>query len=416
MSEGSGRQFFVDVAPLRASRGFRWLFGGMTLSVTARQFTIVAVPYQVYQLTGSTLLVGALGIAQLVPLLLTSVIGGAIVDSVDRRRLLLLTQMLLAATATGLAFNAALDEPKVWLVFALAGLNAGISAIDNPSRSASIPALVGERHLAQAFAIVQTLFNIAKTAGPAIGGLLIAQAGLTISFAAEAVLFCLSAIALFRLPTLVPEGGGRRFGVDSIKEGFSFLKDRRLLQANFLADINAMVFGAPQALFPALGETVLGGDATTVGILFAAPGAGALVAAVTSGWVGAVKRQGRVIIFAIATWGAAIAAVGLSSSLWMMVVFLAVAGAADVASAVFRTTLLQAAVPDELRGRLSAIHVGVVAGGPRIGDFRAGAVASFSSPQMSLFSGGVMCILGILAIARWLPELPAYRPAHDTDQ
>ncbi len=324
--------------------------------------------------------------------------------------------MLLAATATGLAFNAALDEPKVWLVFVLAGLNAGISAIDNPSRSASIPALVGERYLAQAFAIIQTLFNIAKTAGPAIGGLLIAQAGLTISFAAEAVLFCLSAIALFRLPTLVPEGGGRRFGVDSIKEGFSFLKDRRLLQANFLADINAMVFGAPQALFPALGETVLGGDATTVGILFAAPGAGALVAAVTSGWVGAVKRQGRVIIFAIATWGAAIAAVGLSSSLWMMVVFLAVAGAADVASAVFRTTLLQAAVPDELRGRLSAIHVGVVAGGPRIGDFRAGAVASFSSPQMSLFSGGVMCILGILAIARWLPELPAYRPAHDTDQ
>lgn len=416
MSEGNGRQFFVDVAPLRASRGFRWLFGGMTLSVTARQFTIVAVPYQVYQLTGSTLLVGALGIAQLIPLLLTSVVGGAVVDSVDRRRLLLLTQVLLAATATGLAVNAALDEPQVWLVFLLAGLNAGISAIDNPSRSASIPALVGERYLAQAFAIIQTLFNIAKTAGPAIGGLLIAQAGLTVSFAAEAVLFGLSAVALLRLPSLVPEGGGRRFGVESIREGFSFLRDRRLLQANFLADINAMVFGAPQALFPALGETVLGGDATTVGILFAAPGAGALVAAVTSGWVGSVKRHGRVIIIAIASWGAAIAAVGLSRSLWPMVFFLAVAGAADVASAVFRTTLLQAAVPDELRGRLSAIHVGVVAGGPRIGDFRAGAVASLTSPQMSLVSGGVMCILGVLAIAKWLPELPAYRPPHDQEE
>lgn len=412
MGGGSGRQFFVDAAPLRASPGFRWLFGGMTLSVTARQFTIVAVPYQVYQLTGSTLLVGALGIAQLVPLLLTSVVGGAIVDSVDRRKLLLGTQVVLALTAGGLALNASLDAPMVWLIFVLSGLNAGVSAIDNPSRSASIPALVGDRYLTQAFALIQTLFNVAKTAGPALGGLLIAQAGLSTIFLVEVALFAVSAAVLFRLPRLVPEGGGRRFGAESIREGFSFLRDRRLLQANFLADINAMVFGAPAALFPALGETVLGGDATTVGILFAAPGAGALIAAVTSGWVGSVRRHGRVIIIAIAAWGASIAAVGLSSSLWTMVLFLAIAGGADVASAVFRTTLLQAAVPDELRGRLSAIHVGVVAGGPRLGDFRAGSVAALTSPQVSLVSGGLMCIVGILAIARWLPELPAYRPAH----
>lgn len=406
---------FVDVTPLKESPGFRWLYSGLALAWLGRQLTVVAVPYQVYQLTGSTFLVGALGIAQLVPLLATSFVGGAIVDSLDRRKLLVFAQLGLMITAIGLAFNASLSSPAVWAIFALSGLNAGISAIDSPARSASIPALVGRELLPSALALAQTLGNIAKTVGPAVGGLLIAQTSLTLTFAIEAVAFGLGTLFMFRIGRLEPEGGGQRFGWESIKEGFSFLRDRRVLQANFAIDLNAMVFGMPQALFPAIGETVLGGDASTVGLLYAAPGAGALIAAVTSGWVGSISRQGRAVVIAVVAWGAAIAGFGLAKTVPLAVLFLAIAGGADVVSAVFRNTILQLAVPDRLRGRLSSIHIAVVSGGPRIGDFEAGAVASLTSPQFSVVSGGVACIVGALAIAKKMPVFANYRVGDDTE-
>lgn len=406
---------FVDVTPLKESPGFRWLYSGLALAWLGRQLTVVAVPYQVYQLTGSTFLVGALGIAQLVPLLATSFVGGAIVDSLDRRKLLVFAQLGLMITAIGLAFNASLSSPAVWAIFVLSGLNAGISAIDSPARSASIPALVGRDLLPSALALAQTLGNIAKTVGPAVGGLLIAQTSLTLTFAIEAVAFGLGTLFMFRIGRLEPEGGGQRFGWESIKEGFSFLRDRRVLQANFAIDLNAMVFGMPQALFPAIGETVLGGDASTVGLLYAAPGAGALIAAVTSGWVGSISRQGRAVVIAVVAWGAAIAGFGLAKTVPLAVLFLAIAGGADVVSAVFRNTILQLAVPDRLRGRLSSIHIAVVSGGPRIGDFEAGAVASLTSPQFSVVSGGVACIVGALAIAKKMPVFANYRVGDDTE-
>lgn len=401
-------RFLVDVTPLRRSEGFRRLFGGLSLAWLGRQLTVVAVPFQVYELTGSTFLVGALGIAQLVPLLLTSMIGGAIVDSVDRRRLLVIAQVALMITAVGLALNAALDEPKVWLIFVLSGLNAGISAIDSPARFASVPALVGHTLLPASLALIQTLANVAKTLGPAVGGFLIARTSLTLTYGLEAFAFALGTLFMLRIGELRPEGGGQRFGWESIKEGYRFLRERRLLQANFAIDLNAMIFGMPQALFPAIGQTVLGGDAATVGLLYAAPGAGALIGALTSGWVGRVRRQGRAVVVAVIVWGAAIAAFGLVGSVWLAVGLLALAGGADVVSAVFRNTILQLAVPDRLRGRLSSIHIAVVSGGPRMGDFEAGAVAALTTPQISVVSGGVACILGALLIARRMPELPEY--------
>jgi MFS family permease len=373
-----------------------------------RQLTVVAVPFQVYQLTGSTFLVGVLGIAQLIPLLLTSVVGGALVDSVDRRRLLVIAQLASMGTAVGLAINASLDEPMVWLIFALSAVNAGFSAIDSPARSASLPTLVGRELLPASLAITQTVANLAKTLGPAVGGLLIAQTSLSLTYSLEAVAFFISALFMIRVGELNPEGGGQRFGWESIKEGFRFLKDRRILQANFVIDINAMVFGMPQALFPVIGTEVLGGDASTVGLLYAAPGAGALLGALTSGWVGMVRRHGRAVILAVILWGAAIAAFGFVTSVWVALALLALAGAADVVSAVFRTTILQLAVPDRLRGRLSSIQIAVVAGGPRLGDFEAGAVASVTSPQFSVVSGGLACIFGALLIARWAPEYNRY--------
>ncbi|MFZ0013078.1 MAG: MFS transporter [Acidimicrobiia bacterium] len=409
------RRFLVDVTPLRQSSRFRWLFGGLSLAWMGRQLTVVAVPYQVYQLTGSVFLVGALGIAQLVPLLLTSIVGGALVDSVDRRRLLVIAQLASMLTAAGLAINAAVATPSVWLIFALSAINAGFSAIDSPARSASLPTLVGRHLLPASLALTQTVANVAKTLGPAIGGLLIAQTSLSLTYSLEAIAFGLGSLLMIRVGELRPEGGGQQFGWESIKEGYRFLRDRRVLQANFVIDLNAMIFGMPQALFPVIGETVLGGDASTVGLLYAAPGAGALLGAATSGWVGAIKRQGRAVVVAVIIWGAAIAVFGLVTSVWLAVALLAIAGAADVISAVFRTTILQLAVPDRLRGRLSSIQIAVVAGGPRLGDFEAGAVAAVTGPQFSVVSGGLMCILGAIFIARKVPEFDHYETDVDAD-
>jgi MFS family permease len=205
-----------------------------------------------------------------------------------------------------------------------------------------------------------------------------------------------------------PEGGGTRPGLSSIAEGFRFMASRQELIGVFVIDLNAMVFGLPRALFPALGEQVFGGGASTVGLLYAAPGAGALLGALTTGWVGRIRRQGLAVLVAVAGWGAAIAAFGLTASLPLALVLLAVAGAADVISAVFRNTVLQLIVPDSLRGRLSAVQIAVVTGGPRLGDTEAGAVAALTTTRFSVVSGGAACVVGVLACA-WL--LPAFRRA-----
>ena len=406
-------RFVVDTEPLRASKEFRWLYAGVALADFGRSLNVVAVPFQVYELTGSTLLVGLLGLAQLGPLLLVSAIGGSVVDAVDRRALLIGAQLATGATAIGLAFNAASNAPIVWLIFVLSALNAGISAIDHPTQAALVPGIVGRRLLPSATALIQTLRTVSKMVGPAIGGIMIVASGFTATFVIEAVVFTLGAILMLGISHRPPEGEIAKFGLNSIKEGWKFLKNRQLLQANFAIDFNAMVFGMPAALFPAVGTAVLGGDASTVGLLYAAPGAGALAAALTSGWVGTIRRQGRAVILSVILWGAGIAAFGFSRTVWVAVVFLAIAGGADVISTVFRNTILQLAVPDNLRGRLSSIHVGVSSGGPRLGDFEAGAVASLVSVPFSIVSGGIACILGALLIRNKMPALDAYVDVSD---
>lgn len=403
-----GRRLVVDITPLRQSGAYRLLYAGTFTAFLGRQLTVVAVPFQIYEITGSTLAVGLLGLAQFVPLLAASLVGGAVADAVDRKRLLAVSQMALAATAAGLAWNAAAADPMVWPLYVLSGINAAVSAVDSPTRSAVLPALVGRQLLPAALALNQTMGNVAKAIGPAIGGVLIAGIDLTATYTIEATLFVISGLLLTRMPSLVPEGGGTRFGLASIVEGLAFVRRRRILQSNFLIDINAMVFGMPQALFPAIGTGMLGGDATTVGLLYAAPGAGALIAAVTSGWIGLVRRQGLAVIWSVIVWGVAIATFGLVESVPLALGLLAVAGAADVVSAVFRNTILQMTVPDGLRGRLSSIHLAVVAGGPRLGDVESGLVAALTSVRFSVISGGAACVVGALAIARFMPVLRNY--------
>jgi MFS family permease len=406
------RRFFravvVDTTPLREVPAYRWLYAGHGVAWIARQITVVAVPFQLYEMTGSTIKVGALGLIQFIATLVVSLAGGAVADAVDRRKLLLVAQFLLSGTAILLAWNAALPAPLEWPLYVLTGANAAISAVDLPTRSAVLPALVGRALMPSAFALNQTLGNVAKAGGPALAGLLIATTTLPLTYSFEAGLFLIGAVMVYKIGPMPADEGATRPGFRSIAEGLRFLKGRRLLHGNFLIDLNAMIFGMPSALFPAIGIDMLGGDATTVGLLYAAPGFGALIAALTSGWVSMIRRQGRAVIVAVIVWGFAMTIFGLTRTVEVAVAMLMIAGAADVVSAVFRNTILQLNVPDHLRGRLSGIHIAVVAGGPRLGDFEAGAVAAFTSLRFSVVSGGLACVIGALALAKLYPEFATY--------
>jgi hypothetical protein len=404
-------KLLVDVTPLRTSREFRLLYGGQIISYLGTQLTVVAAPFQVFLLTGSSWMVGLLGLAALVPLVVGSLVGGALADAHDRRRLLLVAQVLVGATSLGLAVNATLSHPKVWVIFVLVVLQQAFAGLDRPTRSAATPTLVGTEHLPAANALNQLLLQLGVVVGPAVGGVLIANVSLASAYWVDVGTFGFAVVTLLAMAPIPPEGGGTKASAASIMEGLRFLKGRRALQGTFVIDIDAMVFGMPRALFPAIG-TALGGP-TIVGLLYAAPGAGALVGAGTSGWVSRVDRQGRAVVVAVIVWGGAIAAFGLTHWLPLALLFLAVAGAADVISAVFRNTILQLSVPDRLRGRLSSVHIAVVTGGPRLGDFESGAVAAVATAEVAVVTGGLACIVGALVVAKAMPALTGWRMSED---
>jgi MFS family permease len=402
------RRLLADISPLRESRDFRLLFVGNAVSYLGRQLTVVAIPFQVYVLTGSSLAVGLTGLASLGPLVVMSLVGGAVADAVDRRKLLLVNVVAQAATSVALAVNASFDEPALWPLYVLGALNAGLWGVDLPTRNAMVPGMVSREKFPAAAALGQLVFQVGQVAGPALAGLVISRIDLAAAYWIDAATYGAAFAAIVLIKPQPPAGGGTRAGLTSIKEGLSFLKGRRLLVSTFLIDVNAMVFGMPRALFPALGTGLFGGGAATVGLLFAAPGAGALLGALFTGWVGGVRRQGRVVVVSVLLWGAAIAGFGLVPWLPLALFLLAVAGAADVVSAVFRNTILQMSVPDGLRGRLNSVHIAVVTGGPALGDAEAGAVAALTTPRISVVSGGLACMLGVLMLVRWVPELPRY--------
>jgi predicted MFS family arabinose efflux permease len=308
----------------------------------------------------------------------------------------------------GLALNATRSHVSLWPLFALTAAAAALSGVDRPARSAVIPSLVRSEQLPPAYALWQIQMQLGLAVGPAIAGLLLSRVGFAAVFWIDAATFGIAYFMTARLRPLPPAGGGTRAGLGSIVEGLRFLKGKRVLQGGFLIDLDAMVFGLPRALFPALAIGLYGGGAATVGLLYAAPGVGALVGALTTGWVAHVRRQGLAVLVSVAVWGAAITAFGLARWLPAGLLFLGIAGAADVVSAVFRNTILQVSVPDELRGRLSSVHIAVVTGGPRLGDTEAGAVAALTSPQISVVSGGVACMLGVIAVAWALPQFRRY--------
>jgi MFS family permease len=417
------RRLFIDLTPLRRSRDFRFLIGGELVSVLGTQLTTVAVPYQVYRLTHSSLDVGLVSLVQLFPLIAGSLLGGSVADAMDRRRLLMMAQVLPALCSAGLAVNADLGT-SLWPLFVLPALSAGFSPLDNAGRSSIVPRLVPRSELSTANAMFQALFQFGLVVGPAVAGLLLAGAGVLFVYWMDVASFGAALLGAFLMspqpPAATPDGAvAQRPGIRSIVEGLSYVRGRQSIQGAYLIDINAMVFGMPRALFPALAATRFGGGATTLGFLYAAPGAGALIGALTTGWVSRVQRQGRAVIVAVIVWGAAITGFGLVAWLPAALVLLAVAGWADVISAVFRSTIIQLTVPDALRGRLAGLQIAVVAGGPRIGDLEAGAVATgfggaVFGDTVSVVSGGLACIVGALVLAQLLPGFRRQRmePTH----
>ena len=385
------------------------------MSFFGRQVTIVASALQIFLLTNSSLQVGLLSLAQLGPVIVCSFYGGALADAVDRRKLLIVANVLMAATSIGLAANAMLGDPQVWPLYVCTALSAGFSSIDAPTRTAAIATLVRRDQIPAAAALNQTGYQFGQIAGPAFGGLIIALVSISAAYWIDVVTFVVALVLLFRMLPMVPEGGGTKADLRSIKEGLRYLRGQRAVQGAFLIDINAMVFGMPRALFPQLGTELYGGGAGTVGLLYAAPAAGAFIGAITTGWVGGVRKPGRAVLWAVTGWGAAIAAFGATSWLLLGLLVLAFAGAADVISAVFRGTILQLQVPDRLRGRLNALNIAVVTGGPRLGDLEAGVVATATTAQFSVVSGGLACIAGVALLARCRPELAAWRPPDSLD-
>jgi len=405
------RRLLIDLTPVRRSRDFRRLVSGELVSVLGTQLTTVAVPYQVYQLTRSSLIVGLVSITQLLPLIAGSLLGGSVVDAMDRRRVLMAAQVLMAGCSAGLAINADLGT-ALWPLFVLPALAAGFSGLDSAGRNAIVPNMVRRSEVSTANAIFQALFQLGLVVGPALAGLLLEGAGVRFVYWLDVASFGVALVAVFLISPQPAGEPGHRPGLRSILEGLSFVRGRQAIQGAYLIDINAMVFGMPRALFPALASTVFGGGASTLGFLYAAPGAGALAGALTTGWVSRIQRQGLAVIVAVIAWGAAITCFGLVSWLPAALALLAAAGCADVISAVFRSTIIQLTVPDALRGRLAGLQIAVVTGGPRVGDLESGAVAAAFGETFSVVSGGLACIAGALLLARLLPGFRRLRMDH----
>jgi len=410
------RQLFLpDLTPLRESRSFRLLWLGQLISLSGSQLRLVALPYQIFLLTGSSFAVGLIGVFQAVPLLVLSLFGGVIADAVDRRRLLLITQVGLAMVSLALAIATQAGAASVPLLYVLTAIGACFSALDNPTRASLAPTLVERRLIRAAMALNQTIFQFALVFGSVLAGVVIGRFGLSGAYWLDVVSFVAAFIAVWMIRTPPRVRAERQPVLKALVEGVRYLGATRILLATMSLDFLATFFGSPRALFPYYAERVFHVGPEGLGLLYASMGAGALVAAVASGWTARVKRQGLTVLVAVAVWGLSIAVFGVLDERWFLLalLLLAIANGADTVSSIFRGTILQLIVPEALRGRLNAINIMFVLGGPQLGQFESGAVAAVWSPAASVVSGGVACVASVFAVALWIPEIIRYRAHRD---
>lgn len=405
-------RLLADISPLRESPAFRRLWAGSTLSSVGGALTSFAVPLQVYDITHSPFAVGAIGLAQMVPTLLIGLLGGSLADSFDRRKLVLVVTCCLTAVSAVLAVQAYAGLRLVWLLYALVAVQASLYSISGPARQTFIPALLPPAQLPAGLAIDRLSFQIMLTVAPALAGVVTAVPffGLRACYLLDAVSFAASLYGLIGLPAMAPRASTRP-GLRATAEGIRFVKRNGVLAGAFIADLNATVFGLPIALFPAINAERFGGDPRTLGLFMTAIGVGGLASVALSGPIRHVSRQGRAMLFTVAVWGAAFAGFAVAPTLWLTLSLLAIAGAADTFTVVFRGAIVQAITPDEFRGRVSAADYVVGAGGGQLGSLEAGALGSLTSPVISALSGGLVTVAGAVVIGLALPAFARYRAA-----
>jgi MFS family permease len=397
----------LDVTPLRKYRDFRLLFLGQVVSFLGSMITYVAVPYQVYELTKSNLMVGLLGTVQLVPVLIFGLIGGSVADAVDRRKLLLISEALMSLGALGLALNAALPEPSLWFIFVIAAFMQTVNGFHRPAMDAMTQKLVQVEDLPSVSALGALRYSVGSVAGPALGGVLIAVAGAKVAYLVDFVTFGVSLVLLWMMRRMPPSHETHAPGLKSIVEGLQYAVKRPELIGTYVVDIVAMAFAFSTALFPAMAEGW--GGAAAAGALFSAMSVGSFVMTAFSGWTGRVRRRGAAVVVAAAAWGVAMVAFGFAPNLPLALFFLGLAGAADMVSGLFRGVIWNETIPNHMRGRMAGIEMISYMSGPLIGNARAGWVASVSSTQLSVVSGGVLCVVGVVLCGFLLPAFWRYR-------
>jgi MFS family permease len=396
----------MDLTPLRTSRDFRLVFSGAGISMLGSFLTYVTIPYQVFRLTGSPVLVGLLGLCELVPLLFTAFIGGALADYLDRRRLIILGEISFSVLTGVLLVNALLGSPALWILYVVAALSTALDGLQRPALDAIIPRLVRPEQIPAASSLNSLRMNVASLAGPAVAGVLLASVDIAWVFAIDLATFAVGLACLAAMRSVPPPPAPARPSISSVLTGLRYARSRPELLGTYLVDINAMFFGMPQALYPFVAQR-LGGPAV-LGLLYAAPSAGSLLATLTSRWSGRVHRHGLAVILAAATWGVAIVGFGMSDTLWLAVAFLAAAGGADMISGVFRSIIWNQTIPDHMRGRLAGIEMLSYSTGPTLGNLESGVAARFVSVSGSIIWGGVACVAGTAILAAVLPTFRRY--------
>ena len=396
----------LDISPLRKYRDYRLLYTGQLVSLFGSMVTTVAVPVQVYNLTHSSFIVGLLGTVQLAPLLIFALLGGAYADSMDRRRLLVVSEILLALGSAALMINALVSHPSVILVFVVSASMSALNGFHRPALDALTPRLVERQDLRAVAALSSLRFSISSIVGPALGGLLIWKLGMASTYAIDVVSFVISLVALASIRSM-PEKEKVKASLGSIVQGMRYAISRPELIGTYVVDMMAMTFAMPMALFPAMAEGW--GGPVAVGWLYAAMPIGALLATLLSGWTSKIDRHGVYVVIGAAIWGVAIIGLGFSHSLVAALIFLAIAGAGDNISVIFRSAIWNETIPTEFRGRLAGVEMISYLSGPMLGNTRAGWVASISSNGYSIVSGGFICLAGVLICIPLLPAFWKYR-------
>lgn len=400
--------YFADLTVLRRNPNYAFLFTGQFVSFFGSMITSVALPYQIYTETHSILMVGLLSLVQLIPLLFTAMLGGVFADRYHRRMLLLIAEFSMAIGALVLAINASLSTPHIWLIFVMAGFMTAFNGLHRPALESIVQQIVARKDFPAVSALSSFKFSVGMIGGPAVGGLLVSHTGLVATYLVDTATFAVSLGALLMMSHIPkPEFAADEPVLASLKSGVKYAFSRQELVGTYVVDFVAMIFGMPNALFPAIAQSF--GGAKALGMLYSAPAVGALLVSLLSGWAGSIKRHGAAIAISAVLWGVAIIGFGMSSNFWLALFFLGLAGAFDAISGIFRGIMWNETVPNKLRGRMAGIEMISYLSGPKLGDTEASLVAAAFGITASIVSGGVLCVAGVAICCAFLPKFWRYQ-------